>query len=76
MVPDGALSDQSPVITHACETSSSDPSSALDPADSLPSRVGLPVEADAAYGEFVGVLQGVLTGGAETIVVAVREDTE
>jgi hypothetical protein len=49
---------------------------ALDPADSLPSRVGLPVEANAPYGKFVGVLQGVLTGGAETIVVAVREDTE
>ena len=49
---------------------------ALDPGGSLPGRVGLPVEADSPYGEFVGILQGVLTGGAETIVVAVREETE
>ncbi len=49
---------------------------APDPPNSLPARVRLPVEVDTQYGEFVGMLQGALTGGAEIIVVTVQGNTE
>jgi len=45
---------------------------ALEAPGSLPRRVRVPAEADTRYGEFVGVLQGAITGGAETIVVSLH----
>ncbi len=48
----------------------------LEPEGSLPERVTLSVDADLAYGEFVGLLQAVLAGGPESIGLVVADEAD